>query len=203
MNSAKVLGGEIAGRRHEEHRGVGQPRDHLHVAVVVDLHALRQQHGRQAIGRDVADHDGVAVGLGARHFLDGDDAGRAGLVLDQHVLAERFAELLGVVPRHRVGQPAGRVGDQHADRAVGIGALRERRARCEPNPEQRQCNPEQTRITSSRYLSGAVGPPSGWGRIVGRTARRTSHDWRQRAAAPDQSPINRNSSSPNCLRASA
>ena len=171
---------EIAGRRHEEHRRVGEPRDDLHVAVVVDFHALGEQDGRQAIGRDIADHDGVAVGLRARHFLDGNDARGAGLVLDQHVLSERFAKLLGVMARHRIGQAAGCVGDENPDRAARVGALCERGARGKPNPEQRQCNPDQTAHDVLPLSIGSGWPALRLRGIVGRMARRTSHDWRRR-----------------------
>ena len=137
------LGRKVRRGGEEEHRRVGGARDDLHVAVVVDVHALGEQHRREAIGRDVADHDGVAVGLGARHFLDGDDAGGAGLVLDQDVLAERLAQMLGVVPRHHVGQAAGRVGDQDADRLVRVGA---------PAPKRRSRQNEAATDTETRTM---------------------------------------------------
>ena len=82
MNSANVLGGKSFVVRQEEDRRVGEPGDGLHLLVVVDRHQLGEQDRGEPVGRDVADHQRVAVGPRAGHGLDRDDAGGARLVLD-------------------------------------------------------------------------------------------------------------------------
>ncbi len=134
------LGREVGRGRQEEHRHVGEPRHDLHVLAVVDLHLLGEQDRGQPVGRDIADHQRVAVGPRARHFLDRDDPGGAGLVLDHHALAERLAQLLGEQPRHHVGQAAGRIGHDDLDRLRRIGSLRGGAGRAE---RERKCGDEK------------------------------------------------------------
>ena len=54
-------------------------------------------------------------------MVPGDVAAGAGLVLDDHGLAERLAQLLDDLPGERVGRSARRKCDDEADRAIGIG----------------------------------------------------------------------------------
>ena len=117
----KRLRRKVRRRREKEDRDVRQRGNDLHVALVIDFHFLREQDRRQRIGRDVADHEGVAVRPRAGHLLDRDDAGGARLVLHERVPAEALAQLFGIKTRNHVGQTAGRVRDDDADRLRWIG----------------------------------------------------------------------------------
>jgi hypothetical protein len=97
---AEVARPEFRRGGEKKDRDVGERRDDLHVALVIELHFFRKQDRRQLVGRDVADHERVAVGAGARHLLDGDDCGSAGLVLDEYAAAQALPQLLGIKPRH-------------------------------------------------------------------------------------------------------
>ena len=66
----------------------------------------------------------VAVGRAARDHRRADAARGAGLVLDDHLLAERRAQLVGIEPRHLVGRAAGAVGHDQPDGLGGPGRLR-------------------------------------------------------------------------------
>ena len=121
--------------REKEDRNVGERGDDLHVPLVVDLHLLREQDRRQSVGGNVADHQRVAVGPGARHLLDRDDAGGAGLVLDEDALPEALPQLLGIEARDHVGQAAGRIGHDDPDRLRWIGAL----CRCRRHDGREKC----------------------------------------------------------------
>ena len=59
----------------------------------------------------------MAVGLAFRHIVGADGAVGARLVLDDDVLAQARLELVGDEPRHHIGRPAGRKGDDDADDA--------------------------------------------------------------------------------------
>src|SRR5439155_10224098 len=67
----------------------------------------------------------VAVGRGPGDGLHADVAGGAGAVIDDHRLPEAFGEFLRNDARRDVGRPAGRKGNDHAERPRGPG-LRER-----------------------------------------------------------------------------
>ena len=91
----------------------------------VALHRRIDDHGA---GR--AQHQRVAVGRRLGRRFHRDRAGRAGLVVDDHVLAERGAELLGQRPRHQIGAAARGERHDHADRfgrPFGVLRLRKRR----------------------------------------------------------------------------
>ncbi len=120
----RSVGREVRGGGEKEHRHVRERRDDLQVALVVDLQFLGEQDRRQPIGRDIADHQGVAVRPGARGLLDRDDAGGPRLVFHEHAATESLPQLLGVEARDDVGQPAGRVGHDDADRLRREGGLR-------------------------------------------------------------------------------
>ncbi len=149
------LGREVGRGREEEDRNVGELRDDLHVALVVDPQLLREQHRRQRVGRDIADHDRVAVGPRAGHLLDGDDARGAGLVLDHDALLECRPKPFGIEPRDHVGETAGRVRDDDLDRFGRIGALRRRR-RCREGKKRQDQRFAPTHIPPiACYLFGA------------------------------------------------
>src|SRR5262249_26303427 len=57
---------------------------------------------------------GVAVARRVGGGAGADHAARAGEVLDEEILPELLREVLCHQPRHYVGRPAGRVGDDHA-----------------------------------------------------------------------------------------
>jgi hypothetical protein len=63
----------------------------------------------------------VAVGRRVHHLLRGDVAAGAGLVLDDHRLADRGLHLLGDQAGHDVGGAAGREGDDDANGLVWEG----------------------------------------------------------------------------------
>ena len=113
--------------REEEHRDIREREDDLHVACIIDLELFREQDRRQPIGGNVADHQRVAVGAGASHLLDCDDAGGAGLVLDEYALPKAPPQVLGIEARNHVGQAAGRVGNDDPDRLRRIWRLCRRR----------------------------------------------------------------------------
>ena len=99
----------------------------MHVLLEVDLEFLLEQHRRDRIGRDVADHQRVAVGLRSRHFLDGEDAERARLVLDHELLAEAVFHLVAEQARRDVGAAARRIRHEDLHRLRRIFVLRQRR----------------------------------------------------------------------------
>jgi hypothetical protein len=55
----------------------------------------------------------------SQHIVQRDHAGRAGLVLDDHRLAERNAQFLGDDARRNVARAARRKADHNADRTIG------------------------------------------------------------------------------------
>jgi hypothetical protein len=68
----------------------------------------------------------VAIGGRRHHRLRPDRAGRAGAVLDHHVLAERHAERLCDQAGDDVTGSAGRIGDDDMDVLAGEGLRRRR-----------------------------------------------------------------------------
>jgi hypothetical protein len=145
---------EIRRGCEEEDRHVDQRRDDLDVAFVVDLHFLREQDRRQAIGGDVSNHQGVAVGPGAGHLLDRDDSGGAGLVVDENAAAQAMSQLLGKKPGDDVGQTARRVRHENSDRLRRIGNLCARVGGDEEEAEGRHQRPaEAPHLSSSRRRS--------------------------------------------------
>ncbi len=85
---------EVLGGGGEHERDLAQPRHQDDLLVVVDLHFLLVDDGRQHVGAGIADLQRVAVGPRPRHFLDGDDAEGARLVLDHDRLAENRPHVL-------------------------------------------------------------------------------------------------------------
>src|SRR5581483_11749856 len=112
-----------------DHHDPGDRRDHadrlevLH-RVVADLADVRD-HGEDRV---VQHADGVAVGGRALHALGADRARRAGLVLDQDLLAEVLAHALRDDPDHHVDRAARlqRHHDEHGLRRVALRGARQR-----------------------------------------------------------------------------
>ncbi len=129
-------------RRGQQKVGyIGKPRDRYHVLHVIDLHLVREQHGRDRIGRHVAYLQRVAIRPRARHFLDRENAERARLVIDDTGLAEDLAQLLAHDSRDDVGCGARTVRQDEPDRARRKFILRLGHARPASNaedPEQHQ-----------------------------------------------------------------
>ena len=115
-NSLKLFD---AGRRmHHEH--VGRPAEIGDVGEILDrveariLVHRRRQHVRRHAGGDQR----VAVRRRARGRFGADQPAAAGAVLDEELLAERSAELLGEHPAEQVVRAAGHIGHDHAHRLV-------------------------------------------------------------------------------------
>jgi hypothetical protein len=85
---------------------------------------------------DIGDEQRIAVGWSFRHGLGAGDAAGTRPVLHQHLLAERLAELRRDDARHGVGQAAGHIGHDEADRLRGPVLCRGRTAQ-----QQRQQGP--------------------------------------------------------------
>ena len=117
MNSATVFDG--IGLVHHEHEGkIGKSRYRREIAQNIDglRFVERQVHG----GGGGEINDRVAVRRRVDGRLEREIGGGAGLVLDEHRLAEPFGEPLGQDPRHRVGRAAGRIADDPAQRSRRI-----------------------------------------------------------------------------------
>ncbi|HUD86463.1 MAG TPA: hypothetical protein VMR17_08410 [Xanthobacteraceae bacterium] len=91
---------ERIGRAAEE-RDMGEVAHRIEAGVFV--------HGRaEHVGRDARHHQRVAVGRGARDVLGRNEAAGAGAVLDVKLLAECFAQRLGIKAAKRIGGAARR-----------------------------------------------------------------------------------------------
>eukprot|EP01136_Pigoraptor_vietnamica_P000419 Opistho-1_new@25714 len=106
--------------------------------------ARLEERGVGGLDRSRRDEEGVAVGRGAHHFGGRDVAAGAGLVVDQHGLAERLRQRLREDARHHVGAAAGRKADDHADGlgrpcASGCGCRRLGPGRMAGEREATQC----------------------------------------------------------------
>ena len=125
-------------RRHDHQRG--NAGDHGHrreVAQHVVVHA-RIEKGREHVTAG-HQHQAVAVGRRARRDLGADIAGRAGLVVDDELLAEAGREPLRHLPRRDIGCAAGDERHDDAHRPVGILRLgRTRRQQAGHHREERQ-----------------------------------------------------------------
>jgi hypothetical protein len=66
-----------------------------------------------------AEHEHVAIGIGARHRVGADDAGSARAVLDHDRLVEIARALLRDQTRQRIDGAAGRIGHDDGDRSTG------------------------------------------------------------------------------------
>ncbi len=130
---------EVGRGREQEFRNVVDHGHRDHAALVI--RQLRgRQHRRDGIGRDIADHHGIAVGLGVEHLVDRDDAVGARLVLDHEGLAQDLPQLLAQDAGHDVGGAAGRVRHHDLHRLGGILVLR--RGRDAEHAQQRESQPK-------------------------------------------------------------
>jgi hypothetical protein len=115
--------GERLGRerrvRQEGDRHRGDQADRREVLARIEIGV-----GVQArIDRDRAgmgEHQRVAVGRGPDHRTRADQAGAAGAIVDDHLLADHAGKLLGHHPRQHIDAAAGRIGHHHGDGAGGI-----------------------------------------------------------------------------------
>ena len=113
------LGLEI--RPHEEEHRRLRHRGHRHQVgrrVVGQVLAVERRVDRDRA--DVADDEGVAVGIGLGVLRRAGDAARPRLVYDRDRLAEGLLHPVGGEPSGQVGGAAGGEGHDHLDRAVGI-----------------------------------------------------------------------------------
>ncbi len=112
----------VRGHRRVDHHGVGHIGQQAQRGEV--FHAAKghvgHQRGVHRVGAHGAYQQGVAVGPGARDHGGADIAGCAGLVVDDHRLAEGAGQVLGQHTRQDVGGAAG--GPRHDQRD---GLLRE------------------------------------------------------------------------------
>ena len=117
----QVLEARLGVDDQEDRRQHGH-RHRLQVLALVGQFAEQRFRGR--IGRRRVE-EGVAVARGMRDELVGEAGARARPVLDDELLAETIAEILGKDPQRDVVGPAGPVGRYHPDIARGPIALRE------------------------------------------------------------------------------
>jgi hypothetical protein len=121
-------------------------RDQVHLRAA-DAHHRRQvargqdggleQRGIGRLHRGRRDHHRVAVGRGLDDLAGGDVATGAGLVVDDHGLAQRFGQALRDQAGHHVGGAAGGEADDDAHALVGPGRLSERSAASAEQAERR------------------------------------------------------------------
>ena len=86
------------------------------------------------MGRHGSEHDGVAIGCGARHIFGADAAAGAGSVVDDHPLADAFRELAGEDSTENIGRASGLERDHQHDRLGGIVLRRSGTAAPDPTP---------------------------------------------------------------------
>jgi hypothetical protein len=113
---------------------------------------VRRGGGREDVRAVAADHQGVAVGIGAHDLRGADHPAAARAVLDIELLLEGLRQLLGDEAPHAVGGAGGGEGHDDLHRTVGpiLGmgrAARERAGRCE------QCGRETDRTQLAHLIS--------------------------------------------------
>ena len=108
----------------EDERHLAEARHHQHVLIVVDLEFFLVDDRREHIGARIADLQRVAVGPRPRHLLDGENAERSGLVLDDDRLAEDAAHLIADDADDDVGRTARAERHHDLDRLRGKLVLR-------------------------------------------------------------------------------
>ena len=128
---------EVGGGHDQEFGNIDDAGD-CHDVLVVIRQLRRRQHGRDRIGGHVADHQRVAIRLGIDHFIDGDDAVGAGLVLDHEGLSGDLPQLVAEDAGHDVGCAAGSIGHDDLHRLRRIFVLRRSRDGAERDAQQRQ-----------------------------------------------------------------
>ena len=114
-------------RMHHEH--VGRPAEIGDVGEVLDRIEARVlvHRRRQHMRRHAGNLQRVAIGRRARDLGGADQAAAAGAVLDEELLPERLAELLGEHAAEQIVGAAGRIGHDHL--APACPAIRRRPAR--------------------------------------------------------------------------
>jgi len=112
--AARMRGQHVLRHAHERDR------------AQVFLRVVGQLADQRLVGREAVGHadEGVAVGRGLGGGVDADHRARAGLVVDDHRLAQRLRQLRADEARDEVGGAAGGEGHDHADRPGGPCALR-------------------------------------------------------------------------------
>jgi hypothetical protein len=103
--------------RGQHQRCPGQQRDRRQILERIVRHVGKQILVERDLGRR-SNQQRVAVGRTLGDKLRPDHAARAGLVLDDEILAERLAELDRQYARHQIGAAAGGVGHDDVDRPV-------------------------------------------------------------------------------------
>ena len=104
--------------RHQQHRHLAHVRHRPQILFGVVRHGRAERRVDRVVGR--REQERVAVGRRLGDDVAGDDAARAGLVVDQHLLAELGRQPLGQEARHDVRDAAGREGHDQSDRPLGI-----------------------------------------------------------------------------------
>ncbi len=131
FRQGEELGQRLRGHgrmRHEQQSCVAELGDRREVAQRVERQ-LRDQVRIDDQRAVEAEQQRVAVGRRRGHRLRADGAAGAGPVVDDHLLAEPRAERVGDGAHAAVGEAAGRVGHDDADRPVRERRLRDGRRR--------------------------------------------------------------------------
>jgi hypothetical protein len=105
------------------HQGQRRGRHQPHWRVIADevIRRLRQEAHADRLGRHRGHEQRVAVRHGLGHVLGADVAGRTETVVDQHLPAPGFGELLADNAADHVERPAGGERHHEADRFVRVG----------------------------------------------------------------------------------
>ena len=93
-----------------------------------------------------AEHDGVAIGLGALHELRTDVAARARLVVHDHALPQFLAQLRRQHARHGIGRPAGRKWHDESHRALRKFLGRDTRADRQTGHHRSRCGQNESTL---------------------------------------------------------
>ena len=116
--------------RRAHHQHVGRAADHRDRREVLDRVVGHLAHRRVGgMGGDVADHQGVAVGHGARSGLGGDRSSSARQVFDHEALAHDPAQAVGDDAPDQIDAAAGRLRRDDFHRSAGVRRLRRDRRR--------------------------------------------------------------------------
>ncbi|MNZ97641.1 hypothetical protein D3C78_1168900 [compost metagenome] len=159
-----------------DHHQRGRIADHAYGLELRDrVVAQLLQRRAHAVRADVAEENGVAVGRGARHMLRRDGAVGAGLVLDDHLLAQQARHLLRHDTRHGVVAAAGRRGNDQGDGLVGEGRMGQRRQKSRAGGDERGRGQQGAASVGMLHFLSPVMNSSGLGisrsmRVLQRTA---------------------------------
>ncbi|KAG1244254.1 hypothetical protein G6F65_021915 [Rhizopus arrhizus] len=106
--------------RHEQHQRRFNDLADVDQVVPVIPRQLREQQRQHRVG-GVCHQESAAVGRRPHHFLGGDRAGRAGLVIDDERLARRLGQLLRDLARGVVRRAARRIRHDQPHGLIGPG----------------------------------------------------------------------------------